>query len=454
MELSRVESKSFEILVEDLGGKLKGCIWERSKDISSWIRFGEIKESRKYRLERCLNEVRSREIEKPWSSPSRRLKGNQSSKGFVDGEGGLEGFVEREGDGDFPSETERVLAKGKRSIKENFIILDRWNLKVGCPCKDPIANEAWVRVVGLPLHLWSHEVFNRIGDGCGDFVAVNEDTISLSELQWARILVKREEKDLPNSAHVVVGSGCYSFHLWWESPPWFTQVVLAGRIYREGGLRVEEEDGGTSHVVCCGSQREKVKQLSLQLEVQDVSFVGGNPLTLPIEVYGIETDVRGRVGISAGLGRKGLRTIKEAASGLGPSLKAHRPNWFERLQRGDDGAQSEISISKVRDVNRDDNPLVEMTRVVMPLETLEVVERVSMSDEALSEELPGGSFDGLASVNDGDKQIPLSIILAKDSTGEMASEGEKTMAGEGVGVSLRSCYRIWKGKAIDEMITV
>lgn len=45
----------------------------------------------------------------------------------------------------------------------------------------------------------------------------------------------------------------------------------------------------------------------------------------------------------------------------------------------------------MRDVNRDDNPLVEMTRVVMPLETLEVVERVSMSDEALSEELPGTS---------------------------------------------------------------
>ena len=219
-------------------------------------------------------------------------------------------------DFEFPSETERVLAKGKRSIKENFIILDRWNLKVGCPCKDPIANEAWVRVVGLPLHLWSHEVFNRIGDGCGDFVAVNEDTISLSELQWARILVKREEKDLPNSAHVVVGSGCYSFHLWWESPPWFTQVVLAGRIYREGGLRVEEEDGGTSHVVCCGSQREKVKQLSLQLEVQDVSFVGGNPLTLPIEVYGIETDVRGRVGISAGLGRKGKESSLNSPGGF------------------------------------------------------------------------------------------------------------------------------------------
>ena len=37
-----LESKLFEILVEDMGGKLKGCIWERSRGISSWIRFGEV----------------------------------------------------------------------------------------------------------------------------------------------------------------------------------------------------------------------------------------------------------------------------------------------------------------------------------------------------------------------------------------------------------------------------
>ncbi|RVW73524.1 hypothetical protein CK203_060047 [Vitis vinifera] len=55
---------------------------------------------------------------------------------------------------------------------------------------DSFANEAWVRVVGLPLHLWSHEVFKRIDDGCGGFVAVDEDTDSLTELQWAQILVK------------------------------------------------------------------------------------------------------------------------------------------------------------------------------------------------------------------------------------------------------------------------
>ena len=97
-------------------------------------------------------------------------------------------------DFELPSEAERVLARGKRSIKENFIIFDRWNLEVGCLCKDSIANEAWVRVVGLLLHLWSLEVFKRIGDGCGGFVAVDEDTGSLSELQWARIPVKCAER--------------------------------------------------------------------------------------------------------------------------------------------------------------------------------------------------------------------------------------------------------------------
>ena len=78
-----VESKSFEISVEDVGGKLKGYIWERSRGISSWIRFGEVslhclldvveaccreidnrswvlgweEGGRKYRLEHCSNEA-------------------------------------------------------------------------------------------------------------------------------------------------------------------------------------------------------------------------------------------------------------------------------------------------------------------------------------------------------------------------------------------------------------
>ena len=62
------------------------------------------------------------------------------------------------------SEAEQVLARGKRRVKENILFLEKWNPEVGCFCKGAITNEAWARVVGLPLHLWSCEVFKMIGD--------------------------------------------------------------------------------------------------------------------------------------------------------------------------------------------------------------------------------------------------------------------------------------------------
>ena len=37
-----VKAKSFDILVEVVGQKLRGwCIWEGSRGVSSWIRFGD-----------------------------------------------------------------------------------------------------------------------------------------------------------------------------------------------------------------------------------------------------------------------------------------------------------------------------------------------------------------------------------------------------------------------------
>ena len=76
-----IELKSFEVLVEEVRGKLKGIILERSRGFSSWIRFGELSlrnllegieeccreekegrfvkvledEGRKFRLDRCVS---------------------------------------------------------------------------------------------------------------------------------------------------------------------------------------------------------------------------------------------------------------------------------------------------------------------------------------------------------------------------------------------------------------
>ena len=56
-----------------------------------------------------------------------------------------------------------------------------------------------MRVVGLPLHLWSREVFKLIGYGCGGLIVVDEHTNFMVELQWARLLVKVVSRDLPTS---------------------------------------------------------------------------------------------------------------------------------------------------------------------------------------------------------------------------------------------------------------
>ena len=179
-------------------------------------------------------------------------------------------------------EAERVLARGARNIKENVIVLNRWNPEVGCLCKDSSAKEIWVRVVGLPLHLWSPEIFKRIGDGCGGFVAL--DDFLVSEMQWARILVKCVGREFPSSVQIVVGSGCYSLQLWWELPSGFSQVVPAGSISGEGGVRGGEDDGG--------SQREKVEQGGVQQGWLDVSPSGD---VAPVVISDAGTAVEGRV---------------------------------------------------------------------------------------------------------------------------------------------------------------
>ena len=72
----------------------------------------------------------------------------------------------------------------------------------------------------------------------------------------------------------------------------------AGRKLRRegggGGSREGEEVGGTSCVLCCGSQREKVEQLRLQQGVLDVSSSESVPSFPPVVISDVGTAVEGR----------------------------------------------------------------------------------------------------------------------------------------------------------------
>ncbi|KAL6350127.1 hypothetical protein AAG906_004065 [Vitis piasezkii] len=100
---------------------------------------------------------------------------------------------------------------------------------------------------GLPLHLWSREAFKRIGESCGGFIAVDEETTFFSQLQWACILVRASGKNMPGSLHVVAGNFCWAVSLWWETPPWVSQVVSRSAWHKDEGWEVRDEGGGDAH---------------------------------------------------------------------------------------------------------------------------------------------------------------------------------------------------------------
>ena len=89
-------------------------------------------------------------------------------------------------------------------------------------------NEAWVRIVGLPISLWDRDTLRKVGEKCGGFLAIDSQTERLEELQWARILVKLTGEEIPGMIEIGVEGVCYSLTLWWEVRL-ATRVLLAER---------------------------------------------------------------------------------------------------------------------------------------------------------------------------------------------------------------------------------
>ena len=74
-------------------------------------------------------------------------------------------------------------------------------------------------MVGLPLHLWRQEVLKKIGDGCGGFLVIDEETTLRLKVAWARILVKIEGTVRPSVVNILEGARSFELQIWWEVPP-------------------------------------------------------------------------------------------------------------------------------------------------------------------------------------------------------------------------------------------
>ena len=77
-----IESKTFEVSVEEVKGKIRGTIVERSRGLSSWIRFG-LTSLRKFLegLEECCREERKGSLAKVWEEEGRKFKVERRENG-------------------------------------------------------------------------------------------------------------------------------------------------------------------------------------------------------------------------------------------------------------------------------------------------------------------------------------------------------------------------------------
>lgn len=85
-------------------------------------------------------------------------------------------------------EAQRVMRSGW-SFAKRRIHLEWWSPVGCCVKKGEAPSVAWVRILGLPQHLWDSEVFREIGDFCGGFVRVDDMTRRRENLRWARIAI-------------------------------------------------------------------------------------------------------------------------------------------------------------------------------------------------------------------------------------------------------------------------
>ena len=116
-------------------------------------------------------------------------------------------------------EAKRVLAAGVRAVGGIQLGLEIWSPSYGCCTEDEERNDAWVRILGLPISLWVPLVLRRVGEECGGFLGVDPITEKKEELEWARIQVKRIGGALSSSMEIGVEGVIYIVSLWWEIPP-------------------------------------------------------------------------------------------------------------------------------------------------------------------------------------------------------------------------------------------
>ena len=117
---------------------------------------------------------------------------------------------------DSSEEANWFMENGCRIFRGEVLHLEWWTPSTGCTGRKGQNQETWIRVVGLPLHLWTREILKKVGDSCGGFVALDKETSLRTDLLWARILVKMNSMRKHSSVNLLTGARSNELQIWCE----------------------------------------------------------------------------------------------------------------------------------------------------------------------------------------------------------------------------------------------
>ena len=84
-----------------------------------------------------------------------------------------------------------------------------------------------------------------VGDACGGFVTMDEETKEPRHRKEARVLVKNNGKEVPGKLEVIAGFASFSIPLWWEDSVWFsvTEIKPQRGVEPVSKVPIEQEEG-------------------------------------------------------------------------------------------------------------------------------------------------------------------------------------------------------------------
>lgn len=98
------------------------------------------------------------------------------------------------------------------------IRLQWWNPLSGTIEKNNGPDTTWVKIVGFPFHLWTQKVFKSIGDHCGGWVEIEEETSLRNHLKWARLRIRGDGSNIPREIRIENGGLVFTMQIWVETP--------------------------------------------------------------------------------------------------------------------------------------------------------------------------------------------------------------------------------------------